>query len=218
MKFLDFPEVTGVRGQTVATEPSLPRDAAPTSHSHSSLVRLPSASLTRSPTQCLEPVSLVAQKRLWRLSPQRALRWPQQVWRVKWWSLRHLFSALSGPVFLSFGLSLFIWASLLAQLVKNPPAMQETPVWFLGQEDPLERGKDTHCSILGLRCGSAGKESACNAGDLGSIPGLGRSPGEGKGNPLQYSGLENSTDYIVHGVATSQTQLTDFHFIYLIGG
>jgi len=45
---------------------------------------------------------------------------------------------------------------------------------------------------LGFPCGSAGKESACNVGDLGSIPGLGRSPGEGKGYPLQYSGLENS--------------------------
>ena len=44
-----------------------------------------------------------------------------------------------------------------------------------------------------------GKESARNAGDLGSIPGLGRSPGEGNGNPLQYSGLENSMDSIVHG-------------------
>ena len=49
-------------------------------------------------------------------------------------------------------------------------------------------------------CGSAGKESACNAGDLGSIPGLGRSPGEEKGYPLQYSGLENSMDCMVHGV------------------
>uniref|UniRef100_A0A4W2G3M9 Translation elongation factor EF1B beta/delta subunit guanine nucleotide exchange domain-containing protein n=1 Tax=Bos indicus x Bos taurus TaxID=30522 RepID=A0A4W2G3M9_BOBOX len=53
---------------------------------------------------------------------------------------------------------------------------------------------------LGFPCGSAGKESACNAGDLGSIPGLGRSPGEGKGCPLQYAGLENSMDCIVHGV------------------
>ena len=50
---------------------------------------------------------------------------------------------------------------------------------------------------------SAGKESACNAGELGSIPGLGRSPGEGNGNPLQYSGLENSTNCIVHEVAKS---------------
>ena len=57
---------------------------------------------------------------------------------------------------------------------------------------------------------SAGKESACNAGDLGLIPGLGRSPGEGKG-PLLYSGLENSMDHIVHGVAKSPTWLSDFH-------
>ena len=48
--------------------------------------------------------------------------------------------------------------------------------------------------MKGFPCGSAGKESARNAGDLGSIPGLGRSPGEGKGYPLQYSGLENSMD------------------------
>ena len=63
-------------------------------------------------------------------------------------------------------------------------------------------------------CGSAGKESACSAGDLGSMPGLGRSPREGKGYPLQYSGLENSMDCIVHGVAKSQTWLSDFHFHY----
>jgi len=54
-------------------------------------------------------------------------------------------------------------------------------------------------------CSSAGKESTCNVGDLGSIPGLERSLGEGKGYPLQYSGLENSMDYIVHGVAKSRT-------------
>ena len=59
---------------------------------------------------------------------------------------------------------------------------------------------------------SAGKESVCNAGDLGSIPGLGRSPGEGKGYPLQYSDLENSMDCVVHGVANSWTRLGDFHF------
>jgi len=65
---------------------------------------------------------------------------------------------------------------------------------------------------LGFPGGSAGKESACNVGDLGSTPGLGRSAGEGNGYPLQYSGLENSIDCIVHGVAKSQTQLSDFHF------
>ena len=59
------------------------------------------------------------------------------------------------------------------------------------------------------QCGSAGKESACNVGDLGSIPGLGRSSGEGKGYPLQYSGLEKSMNYTVHGVTKSQTQLSE---------
>ena len=64
------------------------------------------------------------------------------------------------------------WVSLIAQLVKNLPAMQ----------------------------------------DPGSIPGLGRSPGEGKGYPLPYSGLENSMDCIVHGVAKGRTRLSNFHF------
>ena len=56
------------------------------------------------------------------------------------------------------------------------------------------------------------KEYACNEGDLPSVPGLGRSPGKGKGYPLQYSGLENSMDCIVHRVAESRTRLSDFHF------
>ena len=60
--------------------------------------------------------------------------------------------------------------------------------------------------------GSAGKEPACNVGDPGSIPGLGRSPGEGNGYPLQYSGLENSMECVVYGVAKSRTGLSDFHF------
>ena len=101
-----------------------------------------------------------------------------------------------------------IWASLIAQLVKNPLAVKETPVRFLGQEDPLERDRLPTPVILGFPCDLAGKESACNVGDLGSIPRLGRSPGEGKG---QYSGLGNSMDYTVHGVTKSQTQLSDFH-------
>ena len=63
---------------------------------------------------------------------------------------------------------------------------------------------------------AVGKESACNAGDLDSIPGLGRSPGEGKHYPLQYSGLENSKDCIVHGVAKSRTRLSGFHFHCLL--
>ena len=71
-------------------------------------------------------------------------------------------------------------------------------------------------SIYHFPCGSAGKESACNVGDLGLIPGLGRSPGEGNGYPLQYSGLENSMNCIVHGVTKSQTRLSDFHFAYYV--
>ena len=67
-------------------------------------------------------------------------------------------------------------------------------------------------SLARLPRGSAGKEPTCNAGDLGSIPGLGRAPGEGKGYPLQYSDLENSMDCIVHGVTKSQARLSDFHF------
>ena len=64
------------------------------------------------------------------------------------------------------------------------------------------------CGILSFPHSSVGKDSTCNAGDLGLIPGLGRSPGEGKGYPLQYSGLETSMDCIVHGVAKSQTGLS----------
>ena len=64
----------------------------------------------------------------------------------------------------------------------------------------------------GFPGGSAGKKSTCNVGDLGSIPGLGRSPGEGNDYPHQYSGLENSMNYIVHGFSKSETRLRDFHF------
>ena len=69
--------------------------------------------------------------------------------------------------------------------------------------------------LVGFPCGSASKESTCNAGDLGLIPGLGRSPGEGNGYPLQYFGLENSVDLTVHEITKSQTRLSDFHFTSL---
>ena len=69
--------------------------------------------------------------------------------------------------------------------------------------------------FLGFPCGSAGKESSCNAGDLGSIPGLGRSPGEGKGYPLQYSGLKNSIDCIVtESDMTEWLSFTSFIMIF----
>ena len=69
--------------------------------------------------------------------------------------------------------------------------------------------------IRGFPGGSAGKESAYNAGDQGSIPGLGRSPGEGKSYPLKYSGRENNMDWIVHGVSKSLIRLSNFHFTSL---
>ena len=76
---------------------------------------------------------------------------------------------------------------------------------------------------MGLPGGSDGKATACNAGDLGSIPGSGRSPGEGNGNPLQYSCLENSMDEgawwgTVHGITKSRTLLSNFTCSLVWGG
>ena len=130
-----------------------------------------------------------------------------------------------------------IWASLIAQLVKNWPAVQETHFDSWVRKIHWKKDRVPTPVFLGFPCGSAGKESACNAGDLGSIPGLGRfcwrrdwlhtpvflgfpvaqlvknlpaiwetwvrslgwedSAGEGKGHPLQYSGLENSMNCVV---------------------
>ena len=77
-------------------------------------------------------------------------------------------------------------------------------------------GKKDHPTIMdkGFPGSSAGRVSTCNAGDLGSVPGLGRSPGEGNGYPLQHSDLEKSIDCTVHGVAKSRTQLSDFHSFF----
>ena len=74
---------------------------------------------------------------------------------------------------------------------------------------------------MGFPGGSEGKASACNAGDLGSIPGSGRPPGEGNDNPLQYSCLENPMDggawwATVHGVTKSRTRLSDFTFTFRV--
>ena len=82
--------------------------------------------------------------------------------------------------------------------------------YFKKQEEYTQTFTNIHTNThththTGFPCDLSGKESDCNAGDLGLIPGLGRSPGEGKGYPLQYSGLENSMDCIVRGVTKSQT-------------
>ena len=103
--------------------------------------------------------------------------------------------------------------SLITQLVKNPPAMQEIPVGFLGREDPVEKERLPIPVFLGFPCGSTGKKPTCSTGDWVWFPGLGRSPGEQKGYPLQYSGLENSMDCIARGVTKSWTRLSNFHII-----
>ena len=87
--------------------------------------------------------------------------------------------------------------------------MQEAPVGYLGQEDPP--GQATYFSILDFPGGSNGKESSCNAGDLGLIPESGRTPGRRHDKPLQYC-VENPMDRgawwaTVHGVAKGQTRL-----------
>ena len=101
------------------------------------------------------------------------------------------------------------WASLIAQLVKIH--LQCRRPQFNSWVGNISWRRDSLSSpvFLDFPCGSAGKESSCIAGDLGLIPGLGRSPGEGKGYPLQYSDLENSMDCMVHGVTKSQTRLNE---------
>ena len=87
---------------------------------------------------------------------------------------------------------------------------------FTGYWSWLVRSYWVHLFLsLGFPNNSVGKESACNARDPGSIPGSRRSPGEGRGYPLQYSGLEKSMDCIVHGVTKSWTRLSGFHFTSL---
>ena len=108
-------------------------------------------------------------------------------------------------------ISLYSRASLIAQLVKICLPCRRPQFISWGKKIHWRRDRLPTPIFLGFPRGSAGKESACNAGDLGSIPGLGRYPGEGIGYPLQYSGQENSMDCIVHVVAKSRTQLSDFH-------
>ena len=105
------------------------------------------------------------------------------------------------------------------------PSPGELPNWGIKPESSMSPASAGRFSITSttwerdilnyIPGSSAGKESACNEGDLGSIPGLGRSPGKGNSYPLQYSGQENSIDCIVHGVANSWTLLRTFTFQHL---
>ena len=98
------------------------------------------------------------------------------------------------------------------------PGVEPAPLALEGEiltSGPVEKSLQLmFLSVIKCPGGSDGNESACNAGDSGSVPGLCRSPGEGNGNPLQYSCLENPMDRgawwaMVHGVAKSQTHLSD---------
>ena len=91
------------------------------------------------------------------------------------------------------------------------PWLIHVNVW----QKPLQYCKVISLQLIKINGKKKVEEYACNAGDLGSIPGLGRSPGEGNGYPLQYCGLENSTDCVVHGVEKSWIRLSDFHFTSL---
>ena len=101
----------------------------------------------------------------------------------------------------------------MTQLVKNAMLLCWRPQFhsWVG-EIHWRRDRLPTPIFLGFPCGSVGKEATCNVEDLGLIPGLGRSTGERKGYPCQCSGLENSMDCIVHGVAKNQIRLSKFHF------
>ena len=127
--------------------------------------------------------------------------WIKEKKKKKHWSGRDIGSNESSFI---YQLCYFMWVQLA--FWKGQWKVSSTSVIILMQT----------CGFMGFPSGSAGKESACNAGDLGSIPGLGRSPGEGKGYPVQDSGLENSMDCIDHGVAKSWTRLSDFQSWFVV--
>ena len=108
------------------------------------------------------------------------------------------------------------WASLIAQLAKNPPAMRRPRFDSWDGKIPWRRDRLPTPVFLGFPSGSAGKESPCNVGDLGSIPGMGRSPRGGHGNPLQYSCLENSHSQVTWGPwgrkESDMTERLSLHF------
>ena len=123
--------------------------------------------------------------------------------------------SFKNPCYFFYGFILFLlqfWASLIAQLVKNPPAMQETPVRFVGWEDPLEKGKATHSSILGLLLWLSWQRICLQCRRPGFSPGVGKIPWrrERLPTPVFWPGE-------FHGLYSpwgrKQTQLSNFHFL-----
>ena len=104
------------------------------------------------------------------------------------------------------------WHSSPRGLKPEMPPMRVLSGPYIPPSITLSSFPHHFCPVFHPPCGSAGKESACKAGDLDSIPGWGRSPREGNGYPLQYSGLENPMDCKVHRVIKGRTWLSDFHF------
>ena len=145
----------------------------------------------------------------------------------------HYFPSKNFDTSVSYHLEWGLGTRVIAFMIPNNLILllQEHVCQFCSLKDPGTRHMETICSLregsnssiscskhflVGFPCGLVGKGSACNAGDLGSVPMLGRSPGEGKAYPLQYAVLENSMDCIVLGVENSWTWLSDFHFHFLI--
>ena len=112
-----------------------------------------------------------------------------------------------GIILVSQDLNSFTWTSIMINTLQFSPMGE-----FRKQKNYTEY---LWLSYIWGACGSAGKESVCNVGDLGSVPGLGRSPGEGNSYTLQYSGLENSMDCIVHGV-TKFIKWLHLYFVHFL--
>ena len=127
------------------------------------------------------------------------------------------------PSLLQGTCEIWVWFKNLCFRCYNwcDPNLQEgQAVATISQKTPsclliFQVGQASLFAVCLFPCDSAGKESISNVGDLGSVPRLGRFPGEGKGYPLQLSGLENSMDCIVHGITKRQTWLSNFHFSVL---
>ena len=116
-------------------------------------------------------------------------------------------------VFIHHKVSIYLGASLIAQLVKNPPAMQENLVQFPGREDPLEKGQATHSSILGLPLWLSLQRIYLQCRSPGFDPWVGKIPQRKGRLPTLVSWPgELNMDCIVHGVTKSWTQLSEFHF------
>ena len=156
---------------------------------------------------------MVIEGKIWDLGWRR--KWFSRKEKKKWVSLiRNLLIYFIITQKRKIGMLVFVQASLVAQLVKDPPAVQETPFDSWVGKIPWRRDRLPTSIFLSFPGGSVSKESPCNTGDLGFLPWLGRSPRGGQGNPLQYSCLENPMDTgtwlsAVQGVARGQTRLSD---------